>query len=361
MAEPLKYTFYQPELFKELGERLKALFAPFDDEGFSAHFYNEEFREMELKEKMIYGARIIHQFLPLPYVEALGLLEKASTGMTGFVCITFPEFVAAYGLQEPERSLEALKVFTKLSSSEFGIRPFIDRYPKLSLATMLEWAGDDNEHVRRLASEGCRPRLPWGMALKKLQRDPAPILPILEKLRNDPSEYVRRSVANNLNDISKDHPNMVLELCESWQGESVETDKLIKHACRTLLKKGDTRAMVLFGFAAPDHVELSDFTVDNLTPKIGEKVNLAFKLYLKDKMPEKVRLEYKVHYVKANGKTSPKVFQIKEAIFQPGVTTVNFKQHFQNLTIRKHYVGSHKIELIVNGVVKYAITVDLKA
>lgn len=352
MAEPLKYQFYQPEVFKDLGWRIKKLYPEFDAESFQKRFYAEDYREMELKAKMIYGAEIAHEYLPKDYETALNLLEEASKEVSGFVATTFPEFVALYGLDSPDRSLGALKVFTLLCSSEFGIRPFIDKYPELSLGKMLEWSNDENEHVRRLASEGCRPRLPWGMALKALQKDPSPILPILENLKEDSSEYVRRSVANNLNDISKDHPDLVLEICEKWQGISKDTDRLIKHACRTLLKKGVTRAMVLFGFASPDNVSVANFSADKDLVNLGESVQFNFTLKLEGEQDQKIRLEYKVHYVKSNGKTSPKVFQIKEAEFTPGEHAIKFKQLFKDLTTRKHYAGLHKVDIVVNGVVK---------
>ncbi len=360
MPEPLKYVYYKPELFEALGKELQVLYPPFEPEKFKAHFYNKAYREMELKEKMVYAAKIIHQYLPQDYLKALPLLLDASKHITGFVAITYPEFVAAFGLDYPNESLEALKHFTKLGSSEFGIRPYIQKYPQQTLKTMLEWSTDENEHVRRLASEGCRPRLPWGMALKELQKDPSHIFPILENLKNDSSEYVRRSVANNLNDISKDHPDVVLELCRRWQCTSPETDKLIKHACRTLLKQGKTEAMVLFGFASPENVEISEFKASPAKVNIEEKTELNAELKLNSTQKEKLRLEYKVHYIKANGKTSPKVFQIKEANFGPGTHKIRFTQHFQNLTTRKHYPGIHKIELVVNGKVLAETEVELQ-
>lgn len=360
MAEPLKYVFYKPEIFKDLAHRIHLINPAFDAEGFSNTFYTEQYKEMELKAKMVFGAEVIHQYLGSDYEHSLSILEEVSVGVKGFVATTFPEFVSAYGLDYPARSLKALKLFTVLCSSEFGIRPFIQKYPETVLAEMLLWAGDENEHVRRLASEGCRPRLPWGMALKHLQKDPTPILSILEKLHNDPTEYVRRSVANNLNDISKDHPDLVLDICRRWQGESKDVDRLIKHACRTLLKKGNTSAMVLFGFASPDEVIITNFIADRSEIAIGEKLNFSFVLTLAGELEEKIRLEYKIHYVKANGKTSPKVFQIKEVKFKPGNYAQKFSQAFGDLTTRKHYVGLHKVDLVVNGEKKTECEFELK-
>lgn len=359
MAEALKYVYYQPEVFKDLGIKIKALLPEFDAINFTRKFYSDEYKEMELKAKMVYGAEILHQFLTIDYHKALSILEEVSVGVTGFVATTFPEFVSAYGLDYPGRSMKALKTFTILCSSEFGIRPFIQKYPETVIAEMLQWANDKDEHVRRLASEGCRPRLPWGMALKSLQQDPTPILPILEKLHNDPTEYVRRSVANNLNDISKDHPNLVLDICRKWQGGNKEVNRLIKHACRTLLKKGNTSAMVLFGFAEPAQVSVNDFSLSNPKINIGEKLHFSFVLVLKGDVEQKIRLEYKIHYVKASGKTSPKVFQIKEVVYKPGNFPQKFSQAFGDLTTRKHYAGMHKVDLIVNGVKKTELDFEL--
>lgn len=360
MAEALKYLFYKPEVFKDLGERIKVLYPSFNADAFAAHFYSNLYKEMELKAKMVYGATVLHKYLPANYEQALSILEQASVEVKGFVATTFPEYVAAYGLEFPERSLQALKKFTVLCSSEFGIRPFIKQYPDQALAMMLNWAGDENEHVRRLASEGCRPRLPWGMALKKLQKDPQAILPILEKLHTDGSEYVRRSVANNLNDISKDHPQLVLEICKRWQGESKDVDRLIKHACRTMLKAGRTDAMVLFGFATPNRVLVTKFYCEPATIQLGDRIFGQFTLKILDDEIRKIRLEYAIDFVKANGRTSSKVFQIKEADYAPGEHVLKFSQLFANLTTRKHYAGVHCIALLVNGQEKASVQIELK-
>ncbi|HYQ58464.1 MAG TPA: DNA alkylation repair protein, partial [Draconibacterium sp.] len=198
----------------------------------------------------------------------------------------------------------------------------------------------------------CRPRLPWASGVPALKKDPSLILPILEKLKNDPEEFVRKSVANNLNDISKDHPDLVLDICGRWQGKSKNTDWIIKHACRTLLKQGNKRAMLLFGFANPELMTVEDFQLSNTSPAIGDDISFRFKLALNTKQKQKVRIEYIVHFVKASGKTSPKVFQLKEVEMKPGVHTIIKKHTFKNMSTRKHYPGMHKFEIVVNGEVK---------
>ncbi len=245
-----------------------------------------------------------------------------------------------------------LSQFTKYSSSEFAIRPFLDANPELSMHYMNKWAEHEHENVRRFSSEGCRPRLPWAMILPKFIVDPKPVLEVLEKLKDDPSEFVRKSVANNLNDISKDHSETVLDVCERWIGKSERTDWIVKHACRTLLKQGNKRAMRLFGFGDPKKLKIENFELDKSKIKIGESVNYSFDLLNQEDKESKVRLEYVVDFVKASGKSSSKVFQIIEKMYSPGKHNLKRKHSFENLSTRKHYPGMHIISIIVNGVKK---------
>ncbi|MCA9890935.1 MAG: hypothetical protein KC546_21305, partial [Anaerolineae bacterium] len=211
----------------------------------------------------------------------------------------------------------------------------------------------ENEHVRRLASEGCRPLLPWNIRLNQFVKDPTPILPILETLKADDSLYVRKSVANNLNDLSKNHPDLVLDIAERWYGDNEHTNWIVKHALRTLLKKGNQRALSIFGFGDVDDVTISKLTVTPDLIAIGDDLFFSFDLLLKADQTKKLRLEYAIHYVKANGSRSKKVFQISEREVTPNTShTIKSKQSFRNMTTRKHYPGQHKIEILVNGISK---------
>jgi 3-methyladenine DNA glycosylase AlkC len=212
------------------------------------------------------------------------------------------------------------------------------------------WAADQNHHVRRLVSEGCRPRLPWGMALPQFKKDPSPVLPILEELKNDESDYVRKSVANNLNEISKDHPDLVLDICERWYGQTANTDWTVKHACRTMLKAGNRRAMHLFGFADTANVTVHNLTLDRRTLSVGEELNFTFELRVDTEEACRVRLEYAVQYARPEGKVSRKIFQIKEETFDPGTHVVSKKLSLADQSTRKHYPGQHQISIVVNGV-----------
>jgi 3-methyladenine DNA glycosylase AlkC len=302
----------------------------------------------------------LKQWLPENYRDAIAIMMQASPKVNGLIVMSFADFVELYGQGHWELSMQALQEFTKSCSSEFAIRPFLDLEPGCGMKQMLLWAGHENDHVRRLASEGCRPRLPWGMALKKFKKDPSPILPILEKLKDDPSEYVRKSVANNLNDISKDHPELVLGLCESWQGKSANTDRIIKHACRTLLKSGNKRAMMLFGFGDPEHINIPFFEAEFGSSFIGDQIQLGFQMEVNEKQSKKVRLEYLVYFVKANGKTLPKVFQISEKVWKPGKHIITFKHNFMERTTRRHFPGVHQFGLVINGEKKAETSIDLK-
>jgi len=221
------------------------------------------------------------------------------------------------------------------------------------------WAKSENVHHRRLASEGCRPRLPWASALNDLKSDPAPIFPILELLKSDRELYVRRSVANNLNDISKDHPEKVVTLVKRWQGTSKETDWIIKHACRTLLKQGRPDVLELFGFARPDAISASPIAFTQKRIQIGETCVFSVKLRTNNKSLGKVRLEYVVHFIKKNGNPSPKVFQISEKVERASSLKIEKRHRFADLSTRKHFPGLHRFEIRVNGVVKSEGAIEL--
>ncbi len=361
MPEQLKKLFFTTESITQMADNILHFYPGFDKNAFIGLVFNEGWESMELKEKMRHTTHCLHKTLPQSYPQAIGILKKIAPDVKGFDSMTLPDFVEVYGLEDWEISLPALGHFTRFSSSEFAIRPFLDRDPQKTMAQMASWAQDENHMVRRLASEGCRPRLPWAMALPKFKKDPSLILPILEKLKNDPSETVRRSVANNLNDISKDNPETMLDLCEKWHGENENTDAVIKHACRTLMKAGNKRALLLFGFGDPSALEIEHLAVDNPSPAIGDAVYFSFDLAVPAGAVCKVRLEYAVTFMKAKGKKSRKVFQVIEKEYAPGTYSLKRKHSFHDMSTRKHYPGEHGIGIIVNGEEKTVISLELKA
>jgi 3-methyladenine DNA glycosylase AlkC len=361
MADQLKDQFFTDEFIRKLAAAIEIVEPAFDIARFDRLIHRDAFESMALKQKMRHVTICLHTVLSSDYAQALTILRQVGPAFSGFNAMVFPDYVECYGLEHWDLSMDALAEFTLLCSSEFAVRPFIAADAERAMPYLYAWSKDDNEHLRRLSSEGCRPRLPWAMALPAFKTDPSPILPILETLRDDRSAYVRKSVANNLNDISKDNPQVVLDVCERWQGHSSRTDWIIKHGCRTLLKAGNTRALMLFGFADPDGVAVRELTLDNDSPRIGDSIRFSYELCVEGDEVKLLRQEFIVTYVKALGKRSGKVFQIGESEIGPGVHTVTRKLSFADLSTRKHHAGPHEIAIVVNGVEMASIALDLRA
>lgn len=349
MAEPLK-NLYTPQLLQTLAEQLHSQHPPFNPKHFFETVFDDQWPALELKQRMRHITHSIHKHLSIPYVQQIEVLSAIAHNFSGFTAILFPDFVEVYGLEHPDISIPALEYFTQFSSSEFAVRPFIVKYEKRMIQQHLKWAKHTNHHVRRLASEGIRPRLPWAMALPAFKKDPTPLLPILELLNQDESEYVRKSVANNLNDISKDHPQTVLQIVKNWQGLSKQTDWIVKHASRGLLKQGHTEALSAFGLNPKLKVSVSDFKLSKQKLNIGDSFTFEFKVQLLEKKAQPIRLEYRIYFMKSNGKPSGKIFQIGTYDISPQQKLPFKKSHsFEERTTRKHYPGKHRITLVVNG------------
>jgi 3-methyladenine DNA glycosylase AlkC len=349
MAEALK-NLYSRELLVQLVDSIKREYPDFNKKAFLSQVFDVQWEQRELKQRMRHITHCMHQFLPLDYAQQVEILKKIAPAFSGFVAILFPDFVEVYGLDYPDISIPALELFTQYSSSEFAVRPFMLKYEQRMIQQHLSWAQHKNHHVRRLASEGIRPRLPWAMALPPFKKNPSAIFPILELLKNDPSEYVRRSVANNLNDISKDHPDKMLAIVKSWMGVSKETDWILKHASRGLLKKGHVEALSSFGINHKAKVEVKNLRLSKTKLAIGDAFSFTFTVRLTDKKAHRLRLEYKIYFVKSNGKTSPKIFQINTYKVMPGeILDINRTHRCANLTTRKHLPGKHTLAIVVNG------------
>lgn len=347
MPEKLKDIYFTSTFVKELSLELKRNYFSFDNKKFLSDVLNKEFEEAELKRRMRLISLSLGKYLPKKYSESLEILYKTAQKFNGFNCMVFPDFVECFGIDDMKNSFIAMKFFTPLCSSEFAIRPFIKKYHEESINYLLKLSKDKNHHIRRFSSEGCRPRLPWAMAIPDLKKNPQPILPILENLKNDSSEYVRKSVANNLNDISKDHPDLVLNIAKKWKGNSKETDWIIKHALRTLLKSGNKEALKIFGFDSQKNFILSSFNIKNKKIKIGEGTEFSFKINIQKK--SFLRIEYAVYFQKKNGTKSRKIFQLTEKEFSVGEFVFNKKHSFKDLTTRKHHPGQHEIAIVING------------
>jgi 3-methyladenine DNA glycosylase AlkC len=348
----LKDIFFTKQFFEQLAGELAALYPPFDRAAFMSCALGDGFEDMALKQKMRHTTECLHALLPDDYAQALSILLAVAPNHASFDGMVFSDYVACYGLHDWDLSLPALREMTRTISAEFAIRPFLRDDPQRALAYLYEWAEDSDPGVRRLASEGSRPRLPWGIGLPAFKTDPTPILSILEQLKDDASEDVRRSVANNLNDIAKDNPAIVLDIAERWYGQSEEVDRLVRHACRTLLKAGNLRAMRLFGFAEPADVHIKNLVLDPRELAVGEDIVISYDLEVDTAESLPLRLEYAIIFARSGGKTSRKVFHHRESEFAPGRHAIRKKHSFRDLSTRKHYAGEQGIEIIVNGVVK---------
>jgi len=361
--EPFKELFNRP-LVLDLAAHIKRRWKDFNDKAFVTAAL-KDFKDLEMKARANQIATALGAYLPRDVPRALKLLlstlrpldkagdpvKDAKKGLAGMVIWPMGDYVARHGVMHVNESLAALRELTIRSTAEFAIRPFLARDQKKTLAVMKAWAKDKNHHVRRLASEGSRPRLPWGLQLKAFVKDPAPILPILETLKDDPSEYVRRSVANSLNDIAKDHADLVAGIVAKWmKGAKKERTRLVRHACRSLIKAGHGKTLAALGFSAKPDVALKTFTLDTPTVKFGTHAAFAVELSSTGKAPQNIVLDYVIHHQKKNGETTPKVFKWKTLTLKPGDTVKLDRKHaLKSITTRTYHPGRHRVDVTVNG------------
>jgi 3-methyladenine DNA glycosylase AlkC len=358
MASLLK-DLYSPAFYKQLTNALLVVLPSFNSQRFTSQIFTEDFRDKELKGRMRHTSQVLHVFMPSDYKKTIRIIEKLiqhlkknGIGEDGLPYMFLPDYIEVYGLDDFDSSVKAIETITRFVSCEFAVRPFLIKYGDKMMDQLLAWSKHENHKVRRLASEGSRPRLPWAIAIPALKKDPGPILPILENLKNDPSEWVRRSVANNLNDIAKDHPSLIIGLAKKWKGMSKETDTIIKHGSRTLLKKGHVEILSHYGLKSKN-IHITAFKIITPYVKIGDQLVFSFRVSNQDRKKQTVRLEYGLYYRKSNNQLTRKVFKISEKIYEPGVwVDVNRKQSFKKITTRVFYPGKHRLSIIVNGIEK---------
>jgi 3-methyladenine DNA glycosylase AlkC len=347
--EALKNLFNE-EFVRNFASSLKKNSTFFDEELYLC-LVLKELENLELKQRMRLISSKIQDCLQGDYKENIEILKLVKKDFleetTSLQAMILSDFVEVYGLDEFDISMQALEVFTIDSSSEFAVRPFILKDEQKAISYFYKWAKSSDEHIRRLASEGCRPRLPWGISLPSFKKDPKLILPILNELKNDESLYVRRSVANNLNDISKDNPSLVISFIKENIGFTKECDLMLKHAARTLLKEGDIHVLELFGYKKIEGLILSNFKIDSQV-YIGEYLNFSFELKNKTSLGL-LRLEYEIDFQMANNKRSKKIYMISQSDVKSDKKIINKKHSFKLITTRKYYLGIHFITLITNG------------
>jgi 3-methyladenine DNA glycosylase AlkC len=363
--EPFKNLFNRPEL-ESLSRHLRRVDPAFPAKKFLAQCL-DNFDALELKERSARITDALLTYLPQDFptlahilrsvlrpldAERVKGLRTDVQGVAGWLVMPLADCIAIRGGDNVPLALDVLRDMTQRFSAEFAIRPLIVTHRDEVLATLATWLDHPSEHVRRLISEGTRPRLPWGIRLNDFVRDPAPLLPLLTALRADPSEYVRRSVANNLNDISKDHPDVVLRVVQEWRGAHADTDRLLKHASRTMLKRGDTRTLELFGFSAPK-LRAPNLNVATPRVRVGDSLEFTFDAVVKSAAPDQVlRLEYEIYFVTGTGRTSQRIFKISErpaSTLVDGRLIVERRHSFVDRSIRKHHPGEHRLVMVVNG------------
>ncbi|PAJ75414.1 hypothetical protein CJF42_05435 [Pseudoalteromonas sp. NBT06-2] len=316
---------------------------------------------LELKERVIHIINVMHTFLPLDFKETAKILllvknnwdyGDSNDSYSSFAAWPIIDYVSIFGIEYKKESLELLKQLTGLFSSEFAIRAFIVKYPDYCLLKFKDWIYDKDEHVRRLVSEGTRPRLPWGMQIKAFILDPSSNLPLLTKLKSDPSLYVRRSVANHLNDIAKDNPDIVINLCKQWQKNKMNKQEqwVIKHATRSLVKAGHKDVFTLLGYTTDPKIKIEKFNLTCDKIKQGGQLHFDLLLHSTSRNKQNIVIDYAIHFVKANGKTKPKVFKLKTFKIDINANIELSKKHsFKAISTRKYYIGAHKLEILVNG------------
>jgi 3-methyladenine DNA glycosylase AlkC len=351
------------QAIKRIAKALKTISPEFEQQ----NFINTSLKGLDilaLKERVHHIITALHKYLPdnfLTVVEIFSNIEKVwdfgdkADPLSSFAAWPLIDYVSVYGLEHPKVSLHLLKKLTSLFSAEFAIRPFIINSPNYCLTQFSDWVNDDCEHVRRLVSEGTRPRLPWGLQLKQFVKAPQPNLPLLTALKSDDSLYVRRSVANHLNDIAKDHPDVVIELCKQWQQTaSNKTARerinwVIKHATRTLVKNGHPDVFTLLGYKKAQ-VNIEKFNLETQEVEMGKTLIFGFDIISTINKPQRLIVDFALHFIKANGQQKAKVFKLKVVeLNELDTITLTKNFSFKAISTRKYYVGDHKVELLING------------
>ena len=357
MAEPLKNHF-GPDVPKAIACMIAAVHPDFPSQAFlrdALHGY----AELGLMPRGRHIAGVLQRHLPTDYARAIAILvascaqpnPRQASGLASFLFMPHSLFVAEFGLDDFEPSMQAQYQLTQRFTAEFSIRPFLMRHPQATLDRLAQWALDPNEHVRRLVSEGTRPRLPWAPRLPAFQADPRPVLALLEQLKDDPALYVRRSVANNLNDIGKDNPQTLMETARRWlKNATPEREWVVRHALRWAVKRGDPEALGVLGFGQAAEVEIRNARISPSRATMGGAVTISFEIHNLKKRAQDLLVDFHVHYVKSGGGTNAKVFKIKSLQLAPR-ETVRLQKTLSlvEMTTRKHYAGKHVVEALVNG------------
>lgn len=314
----------------------------------------------ELKQRVEHIIAALSQSLPSDFGETAPILMTVAKhwpepleqqNWSSFSAWPLIDYVKSHGLEQPQLAFKVLEKLTPLFTAEFAIRPFLEQHFELAYQQMLDWCEHPDEHVRRLASEGIRPRLPWASHLNFLRENPQPIWTILDKLKADDSAYVRRSVANNLNDISKDHPEKVIDICRQWQKTPhPHSEWVMRHGLRSLVKSGYADVYPLLGYMAEPDLKVRNFRLQQDCIQLGDNLLLMLELASSNAQQQKLVVDYQVAFVKADGSLSRKVFKWKNiSLPAQGKLTLEKQHAFKPISTRRYYPGKHLVECLING------------
>ena len=360
MADQLK-TFFSAALVKRLAGEIQRVHPEFDARAF-VKAATSGLEDLELLDRGRHIARALARFLPGNYPEAIDVLirslgrehetdELVGAGMAPFFYLPHTIFVAERGLDHFDLSMKAQFELTKRFSAEGSIRPFIAKDPERTLRVLREWARDPNAHVRRLVSEGTRLRLPWAMRVAWLDSNPERVLELLELLKDDPTPLVRRSVANNLNDLGKVHAALLAKTAKAWLASaSAERRALVEHALRSAVKRGEPEALRLLGYGKKPAVTIESVRFKPRRVPIGGRMTMSFSLRSTARVTQDLLVDVAVHFVKARAQTSRKVFKVKRVSLSPrGVAELRTNVSLAVHTTRKPNPGKHTVDVVVNG------------
>lgn len=358
-AELVRNVF-NPILVSSIGAKVTSVYSQFNTKGFISKASSFD-AESGFKDRANIITQALTEFLPQDFVKSAQIIKSTFTPLTGedlnwesFYYMPYALYVENHGCKKEylDISFDLLKDITKRFTSEFAIRPFIINFPDQTLKVLTSWAKDENHHVRRLVSEGSRSRLPWAQAITAFKKDPTEPIKLLQLLRNDDSKYVQKSVANHMNDITKDNPDIALDLLARWNKENnPNTNWIVKHALRSELKKGTPKALEILGYSLSPQINISDFELSSNRIKTGGDLTLSFTVVNSGNKTENLMIDYKCHFMKANGKTAPKTFKINTKKLKKGESiSIKKKQSFKLISTRKMYSGEHRIEIFINGI-----------
>ncbi len=348
----------------ELARRFAAIDDHFDSDSFTSRT-TPQLDGLELKARVELIARELWRALgerdPAASLAAVVEVARAEPPVGGWAAWPLASVIELFGPSRPSEALDAMEHVTKRMSCEFAVRPFLRDHYEPTYARLLEFTAHDDERVRRLPSEGLRPRLPWGMNVQRLLDDPLPGLAVLHRLRHDPSETVRRSVANHLNDVAKAHPQLVANTLAEWITEPQTDRRMVAHALRTLVKKGEPGALQVLGFTTEPHVLVDRFEVSPAVVELGAHLALAAEIRSTGDRPQRLVVDFVIHHVNASGATSPKVFKWTTVDLAPGERcTLTKRRLIQQASTRTYRAGTHRVELQVSGRVVAETSFDVQ-